>query len=1013
MGPQHEEEEAKGERKFVGLANQGATCYMNSLLQTLFMTPEFRRHIYMWRYNSEVHGSKDDSIPFQLQLLFCKLQLSQFWFAETTGLTKSFQWDTRESFQQHDVQEFCRVLFDAIEVSVKDTQQEQMINQLFEGVMVDYVKCEKCGYESQREDKYLDVSLAVRNEFDHIYNDSVEKALDNFVSVEHLTGENQYFCEKCQAKQDARKGLKFKNFPPIFMLQLKRFDLDYNTFQRIKINDKVTFPQVLNLNPYVNLAKPEYVQPPAEADAKDKEKHELDEIEAEVRAFNQVMDLDKRDFKYLANNRDEHISDDYPSQPTPMDYVAKKAHMDQKAAENRLMRHKDIARFRQEGENVYELFSILIHSGSALGGHYYSYIKSFAHDRWFIFNDSSVYEIEETEVEKAFGGEETKLWGNYTTSACAYLLVYRKVSPQNVNVIDDSEVPDYIMDSILHEKEKEEQEKKEKEEQKRIFSIRVYFQGKDKLISINKEELLSELKVKAIQEFQIADFTPENLRLRGYSPYQDTYQETYTGRDQQSIEALNIYNYKNMILETKKPEEEFEEYLAQGMSLKVSVWDDTIPAMENMTLAQKTVNAKRLQMLRDATLKQLLEKIEKITGLPPSEFCVMKRNYSSGPSNVEVISHALDAHKPLTVLKVYDGMTLFVEPLVEGRAVKWEEELERELYRYVIKFNHPDDAPSYWSQNDYKNSAIIDSRETVNNLKVLIGKLIKMDIDKFILKRGGKQGAEIKELELKISQSSLYNGGLIYVERGVPSRPDEFRICLSYAARPKPQASDSTLYEFTEIVEMPLSGNLTVQEAKDQICAKVISMYPSMTITTSNIRLRERNTERLSRVLRESDGLKNYTLYEKKQLCIQEFPEPVTELGGTDISLVVRKWSPSTWELTAPVEFSLTRYATFHQMGEVICEKLGVSLENLRAARIANTWNFSRVDLPTEQWFPLNTSSFRISSQPWYLTFDGNLIVVKDSEEPLKDLTDEDRAKFSNRVTSSSSTNCKASHRRV
>lgn len=31
---------------FVGLANQGATCYLNSLLQTLYLTPEFRNAIY-------------------------------------------------------------------------------------------------------------------------------------------------------------------------------------------------------------------------------------------------------------------------------------------------------------------------------------------------------------------------------------------------------------------------------------------------------------------------------------------------------------------------------------------------------------------------------------------------------------------------------------------------------------------------------------------------------------------------------------------------------------------------------------------------------------------------------------------------------------------------------------------------------------------------------------------------------------------------------------------------------
>lgn len=39
--------------KYLGLSNQGATCYMNSLLQTLFMTPEFRRAIYDWKYNKE------------------------------------------------------------------------------------------------------------------------------------------------------------------------------------------------------------------------------------------------------------------------------------------------------------------------------------------------------------------------------------------------------------------------------------------------------------------------------------------------------------------------------------------------------------------------------------------------------------------------------------------------------------------------------------------------------------------------------------------------------------------------------------------------------------------------------------------------------------------------------------------------------------------------------------------------------------------------------------------------
>lgn len=84
--------ESKETPKYKGLANIGATCYMNSLLQTFYMTPEFRNAIYKWKYNSQIHGKQEDSILYQLQVLFTKLQSDFPKEVEPRGLIRSFQW---------------------------------------------------------------------------------------------------------------------------------------------------------------------------------------------------------------------------------------------------------------------------------------------------------------------------------------------------------------------------------------------------------------------------------------------------------------------------------------------------------------------------------------------------------------------------------------------------------------------------------------------------------------------------------------------------------------------------------------------------------------------------------------------------------------------------------------------------------------------------------------------------------------------------------------------------------
>jgi hypothetical protein len=69
------------------------------------------------------------------------------------------------------------------------------------------------------------------------------------------------------------------------------------------------------------------------------------------------------------------------------------------------------------------------------------------------------------------------------------------------------------------------------------------------------------------------------------------------------------------------------------------------------------------------------------------------------------------------------------------------------------------------------------------------------------------------------------------------------------------------------------------------------------------------------------------------------------------------------------------------------------------AAKISQTWGFKRTDLKTENFYSTYNNDYSITSMPWYLSIDGSfflyfLFSVKDSEEEVRDLTQEERKKY-------------------
>lgn len=81
----------------------------------------------------------------------------------------------------------------------------------------------------------------------------MEEAILQYITPEVLSEGNQYFCEVCQKKVDALKGVKIKSLPDILQISLNRFEFDFVTFDRKKVTDRFEFGLELDLSPYTEV----------------------------------------------------------------------------------------------------------------------------------------------------------------------------------------------------------------------------------------------------------------------------------------------------------------------------------------------------------------------------------------------------------------------------------------------------------------------------------------------------------------------------------------------------------------------------------------------------------------------------------------------------------------------------------------------------------------------------------------------------------------------------------------
>lgn len=258
------------------IVNIGNTCFMNSALQAIFHTQPLRDFFLKGNYRLISNVENGDGLKYDFGRKFNQL-LEGVWEEECIIKPVSFYNTlTRcvhqfKGYQQHDSHECLVFILDLLhqsistsggviisqglnEISRKPYEAwdsflkhggESIVTQLFYGLQQTLVKCSECDNVFPKYDPYSYLSLSFPNELISNRKILITDLLDYYVQIESMKGDNQYYCDSCKKKTDARKNQMLWSLPEVLIIQLKRFELNK------KIDTVVDFPLQLDMQNYV------------------------------------------------------------------------------------------------------------------------------------------------------------------------------------------------------------------------------------------------------------------------------------------------------------------------------------------------------------------------------------------------------------------------------------------------------------------------------------------------------------------------------------------------------------------------------------------------------------------------------------------------------------------------------------------------------------------------------------------------------------------------------------------
>ena len=353
----------------VGRSVITGNCYFAAVIQQLVMVPGLNEAFLSLQAVKEPEkgegataGLEGDQL-FDFQSLLLPLVLSSAASIDPSSFISRFSFfgEPVNPQVQMDSQEFLSVFFDRLTTSLSRTSNPALLSSFFGGQLSNEISSLSCSHRLTRAEEFFMLSLSVQHHRD------IRTSLTEFFKGEVLAGANAWLCGECKEKVDAEKRSVITELPSLLILHLKRFEFDFDVMRKKKLNDECAFPLVLNMQPYVRPTNDEALPSTSATDDA-----------APTPTAAQGTDNGEASTGEKGTVEGAGVGDEF----------------------------------------LYDLVGVVIHSGHAEGGHYWSLIKdrfspasssssTAALTPWLCFNDQKVspFFIDDLAAE-AFGGME-------------------------------------------------------------------------------------------------------------------------------------------------------------------------------------------------------------------------------------------------------------------------------------------------------------------------------------------------------------------------------------------------------------------------------------------------------------------------------------------------------------------------------------------------------------------------------------------------------------------------------